>query len=49
MVLKIDNALLDSLTEQAKASQRLRMNHDLRNIGETQSQRKQPVSHVIET
>ena len=39
MVMKIDKAFLDALTEQAKASPRLRMNHDLRNIGETQSQR----------
>ena len=39
MVFKIDNTLLNSLTEQAKASPRLRMNHDLRNVGESQSQR----------
>ena len=39
MVMKIDKALLDALTEQAKASPRLRMNHDLRNVGESQSQR----------
>ena len=39
MTLVIDSSLLNSLTEQAKASPRLRMNHDLRNIGETQSQR----------
>ena len=39
MVLKIDNILLDSLTEQAKTSPRLRMNYDLRNEGESQSQR----------
>lgn len=39
MVSKIDNILLKSLTEQAKASPRLRMNHDLRNVGESQSQR----------
>ena len=39
MQIKIDNALLDSLTEQAKASPRLRMNHDLRNSSEDTSQR----------
>ena len=39
MSIKIDIALLDSLTEQAKTSPRLRMNHDLRNEGESQSQR----------
>ena len=39
MVSKIDNIFLNSLTEQAKASPRLRMNHDLRNVGESQSQR----------
>ena len=38
-MLKIDNALLDSLTEQAKASPRLRMNYDLRNSSEDTSQR----------
>ncbi len=35
----ITQALLDSLTEQAKASPRLRMNFDLRNSPEDQSQR----------
>ena len=35
----IDQKLLDSLTEQAKASPRLRMNMDLRNSSEDQSQR----------
>lgn len=35
----IDNALLDSLTEQAKASPRLRMNYDLRNSAADTSQR----------
>ncbi len=35
----ITQALLDSLTEQAKASPRLRMNMDLRNGPEDQSQR----------
>ena len=35
----IDNKLLDELTEQAKASPRLRMNFDLRNSAEDQSQR----------
>ncbi|MBE6336499.1 MAG: cupin fold metalloprotein, WbuC family [Lentimicrobiaceae bacterium] len=39
MRIKIDNALLDSLTEQAKASPRLRMNYDLRNSSEDTSQR----------
>jgi len=39
MQIKIDNALLDSLTEQAKASSRLRMNYDLRNSSEDTSQR----------
>ena len=32
MNIKIDTALLDSLTEQAKASPRLRMNLDLRTL-----------------
>ena len=35
----INNALLDHLTEQAKASPRLRMNYDLRNSPEDGSQR----------
>ena len=35
----IDNTLLDSLTEQAKASPRLRMNLDLRTSGADTSQR----------
>lgn len=35
----IDNTLLDSLTEQAKASPRLRMNYDLRNGSSDTSQR----------
>ena len=39
MQIKIDNALLDSLTEQAKSSPRLRMNYDLRNSSEDTSQR----------
>ena len=39
MQIKIDNDLLDSLTEQAKASPRLRMNYDLRNSSEDTSQR----------
>ncbi len=39
MQIKIDNALLDSLTEQAKASPRLRMNYDMRNSSEDTSQR----------
>ena len=36
---KIDKELLDSLTAQAKASPRLRMNYDLRNSGADTSQR----------
>ena len=39
MIIKIDNILLDKLTAQAKASPRLRMNLDLRNSAEDQSQR----------
>jgi len=38
--MKITQALLDSLTEQAKASPRLRMNQDLRNSADDQSQRQ---------
>ena len=37
--MKITQALLDNLTSQAKASPRLRMNLDLRNSPEDQSQR----------
>ena len=37
--MKITQALLDKLTEKAKASPRLRMNMDLRNSSEDQSQR----------
>ena len=37
--MKITQALLDKLTEEAKASPRLRMNLDLRNSDEDQSQR----------
>ena len=37
--MKITQALLDDLTEQAKASPRLRMNYDLRNSAEDKSQR----------
>ena len=37
--MKITQAILDQLTEQAKASPRLRMNMDLRNSSEDQSQR----------
>ena len=37
--MKIDNILLDKLTAQAKESQRLRMNLDLRNSPEDGSQR----------
>lgn len=39
MTDKITQGLLDSLTEQAKASPRLRMNMDLRNSDKDQSQR----------
>ena len=37
--MKITQALLDSLTEQAKQSPRLRMNYDLRNSADDKSQR----------
>ena len=37
--MKITQAILDNLTEQAKTSPRLRMNLDLRNSAEDQSQR----------
>jgi cupin fold WbuC family metalloprotein len=37
--MKITQTLLDELTEQAKASPRLRMNYDLRNSADDQSQR----------
>lgn len=37
--MKITQVLLDDLTAQAKASPRLRMNYDLRNSNEDQSQR----------
>ena len=37
--MNIDKQLLDTLTAQAKASPRLRMNYDLRNSPEDQSQR----------
>ena len=37
--MKITQAILDKLTEQAKASPRLRMNMDLRNSADDQSQR----------
>ena len=37
--MKITQAILDKLTEEAKASPRLRMNRDLRNSAEDQSQR----------
>lgn len=39
MQVRIDNALLDNLTEQAKGSARLRMNYDLRNSAADLSQR----------
>lgn len=37
--MKITQTLLDKLTEEAKASPRLRMNYDLRNSAEDNSQR----------
>ena len=37
--MKITQAILDKLTEEAKASPRLRMNMDLRNSADDQSQR----------
>ena len=37
--MNITQALLDKLTEEAKASPRLRMNYDLRNSAEDKSQR----------
>ena len=37
--MKIDSELLDNLSAQAKASQRLRMNLDLRDSAEDSSQR----------
>ena len=37
--MKITQAILDKLTEEAKASPRLRMNFDLRNSDDDQSQR----------
>ena len=37
--MRITQAILDNLTEQAKASPRLRMNMDLRNSSEDKSQR----------
>ena len=37
--MKIDQVLLDTLSAQAKASPRLRMNYDFRNTPEDQSQR----------
>ena len=37
--MKITQSLLNNLTDQAKASPRLRMNYDLRNSAEEQSQR----------
>ena len=39
MAVKIDSVLLDSLSAQAKVSERLRMNYDLRNSAEDTSQR----------
>jgi cupin fold WbuC family metalloprotein len=39
MQVKIDTALLNNLTEQAKSSPRLRMNYDLRTSSEDSSQR----------
>ena len=37
--MRIDQNLLDTLTEQAKASPKLRANYDLRNSAEDKSQR----------
>lgn len=37
--MKISQAILDKLTEEAKGNPRLRMNYDLRNSSEDQSQR----------
>ena len=39
LIMKITQTVLDNLTEQAKANPRLRMNLDLRNSAEDQSQR----------
>ena len=39
MAVKIDGVLLDELTAQAKVSERLRMNYDLRNSAADTSQR----------
>ena len=39
MEIRIDSVLLDRLTEQARVSERLRMNFDLRNSAEDTSQR----------
>ena len=39
LIMKITQAILDKLTEEAKASPRLRMNLDLRNSADDQSQR----------
>lgn len=39
LIMKIAQAILDKLTEEAKASPRLRMNLDLRNSADDQSQR----------
>ena len=39
MAVKIDSVLLDELTAQAKVSERLRMNYDLRNSAADTSQR----------
>jgi len=48
--MKIDQQLLDNLTEQAKVSPRLRMNYDLRNSENDLSQRMlnaiEPGTHV---
>ena len=39
IIMKIDKEILDKLTEQAKASPRLRMNMDLMDSPEDESQR----------
>ena len=47
--MKITQALMDELTAEAKASPRLRMNRDLRNSPEDQSQRMLTLSTSVTT
>ena len=47
--MKITQTLLDELTAEAKASPRLRMNRDLRNSPEDQSQRMLTLSTSVTT